>query len=140
MHAIRKQAFDSPKNRMHHDWVTITKTNRYRLILFGFHLDSDTSIEIYFTDIEDAQYPRSIDITGLSGLHSVSFTKIYVDDESIGRYLITNGGSTGMYFVDLDQIVIFTYLLENASLAPSENWMDDRGFSENNSGYYVINS
>lgn len=69
---------------------------------------------------------------------SVKFARNDVDNDSIMSYYIQNDpDAPAKKRINYEQIIVFTFLLENARYAPQENWMKDSGFVLNGASYYI---
>ena len=95
-------------------------------ICVGFWFTGSGANQIYFED-------------PVSGNNIyVEFDRNDVDNPSVTTYYIYNDpNESATKNINYEQIVIFTYLLENAYNAPAEDWMETAGFSRSGSNYHV---
>lgn len=99
----------------------------------GFHLVSDPSYFVYVTDEVVNQNMGTVQMEARGNNYEVSFARSDINNDSIRPYWIANGGNTVRYAINYEQIVIFTYLLENGCYAPSEDWLATSGLAVSSS-------
>lgn len=85
------------------------------------------STAISLEEISEQNYYRlSLSIGNNSRF--VDFSRNDVSDDSITTYWISYADDA-INKVNYEEIVIFTLLIENSVISPSENWMEDLGFT-----------
>ena len=106
----------------------------------GFHrVVSGNDYFVYAFDEVVNQNMGTIEMDAAGNMYHVSFARNDINDSSIKPYWIANGGNTVRYAINYEQIVIFTFLLENCYYAPSEDWLANSGLpvSTSDNSYLV---
>jgi len=95
----------------------------------NFSLANNPEIKIYLDDKRDQGF-YTVRMYLASGETTVTFDRCDIANDSIATYWIVNSEDGAVVnTVNFEEIVIFTYLLENGSFAPSEDWMETCGIS-----------
>ena len=109
---------------------------------FEIALDNGKKMSVLLDDKNsDRQNYRKVVATGNSIGCSVEFARYDISDSSVKTYWIANGGNSAIYKINFQQIVIFTFLEENAKYNIAENWMGSTGIPTTSGGpsYYFVN-
>lgn len=105
----------------------------------NFTFVGNSGISVQLSDKRDQGY-HTILLGVEDNSTTVNFNRYDITDDSITTYWVYNGeGSSVVCTVNYEEIVIFTYLLENGAFAPSEDWMETCGIAPSTgpSVYYV---
>lgn len=103
----------------------------------GFYLDSNSDYFVYFTDDDNWNFTK-VETDTRGNRYWVSFTRNDVDNDAETTYWVFNGGNTGRYKVNFEQIVIFTFMLENGCYAPTEDWLANTYLTRVTDTQYVV--
>ncbi len=109
------------------------------LVNFRIKKQDDTDTDIYLDKLDNQSYCRVVRDDGNGA--KISFARYDISDDSINSYWIyADGNGANATNVNFQQIVIFTFLLENAKYAPSEDWIESTGIPTTSGGpdfFYV---
>ena len=109
------------------------------LVNFRIKKQDDTDTDIYLDKLDNQSYCRVVRDDGNGAI--ISFARYDISDDSINSYWIyADGNGANATNVNFQQIVIFTFLLEKAKYAPSEDWIESAGIPTTSGGpsfFYV---
>ena len=99
--------------------------------------NTDTSVGVCLSDEGDQNIYSILCFIGTS-MTEVNFRRNDIADESTTSYWISYSAKA-YKLVNFEQIVIFTYLMENAAFAPEEDWMEKTTFptTPKTNRYYI---
>lgn len=99
---------------------------------------SNEESKVYFDSVQDGGLYEIQMVSNGNGV-SVSFTRDDISS-SMTPYWVSLE-DTAVYTINYEQIVIFTYLMENCAYSPSDNWMEEAGFTSSSShlNSYTVN-
>ena len=104
-----------------------------------FYLASNNSIHVLLDNIEGRNFYRII-MYAPGNDSRIEFARNDIDNDSIISYWIANNSSNAaQYKINFEQIVIYTFCLENGSIAPSEDWMETTDIATSADSVFFVN-
>lgn len=103
---------------------------------YTFYQDSNSNTSVTFSEEREQNFYEIEYFYGSDNYLRVTFSRNDVQNDSVLSYWISTSVNAKTK-INYEQIVIFTFLMENAAFAPNEYWMENAGLSTTQNGYFI---